>query len=522
MQVGRCTIIALLVRFWDGAVWSAGRPGSFGADSLTHFGGLFLLQRFFQRLGLRSLLAHHVRFDQRNNRYAVSESLLALLYPIILGLGRIETTRLLQHNGVFQYLTGLPTYPDPQTLRRFLVRFGDAGLQRFLALHDGLRVRLLSQPRPPATLILDLDTTVLTVYGRQERAAVGFNPKRRGRPSYLPLLGCEGRTRDCWEASYHPGDTHPSAVLIPFLQRAFEKAPWAGRAIRVRADKMFYDREVVEFIEAQGAGYAIGARMTGPLKERVGSARYHRVAGAIDAAEFAYRPLGWSGPRRFIAIRRPVPVEPSWQLTLWQMGAYTYRVLVTNLGLAPLRLWQFYNDRTEAKLIIRELKEAYALGKIPTGSWRANVAYFHLTVFAYNLLNWCASRLTRTRSVGGSPTEGRARPLVARAAERRGTESPKPADKAVRGTVSESPGRSESEREVASKTRRSGGRACTSWAKAAGKQRIWQKSCSPSGGVISGGMVARARRATGEALLAPGGNPRKLGRPYNRVGRERG
>lgn len=74
---------------------------SFTAESLTHFGGLFLLHRFVQRLGLRSLLAHQVRFDQRNNRYAISESLLAWLYPLVLGLGRIETARLLQHNGVF-------------------------------------------------------------------------------------------------------------------------------------------------------------------------------------------------------------------------------------------------------------------------------------------------------------------------------------------------------------------------------------------------------------------------------------
>ncbi len=113
---------------------------SFTGDSLTHFGGVFLLQRFFSRLGLRSLLAHQVRFAQRNNRYAISESLLAVLYPIILGVGRLDATRLLQRNGVFQYLTGLPVYPDPQTLRRFLVRFGDAGFARFLQLHDHLRI----------------------------------------------------------------------------------------------------------------------------------------------------------------------------------------------------------------------------------------------------------------------------------------------------------------------------------------------------------------------------------------------
>ena len=91
---------------------------NFGRRTLPHFGRLVLLHRFVQRLGVRTLLGRRVRLPQRSNRYTVGESLLALLYPIILGLGRIETTQLLWCKGVFQYLTGLPAYHEPQTLRR--------------------------------------------------------------------------------------------------------------------------------------------------------------------------------------------------------------------------------------------------------------------------------------------------------------------------------------------------------------------------------------------------------------------
>lgn len=358
---------------------------SFTAELLTHFGGLFLLHRFVQRLGLRSLLAHQVRFDQRNNRYAISESLLAWLYPLVLGLGRIETARLLQHNGVFQYLTGLPTYPDPQTLRRFLLRFGQAGLERFLRLHDQLRRNLWGRR---SALTLDLDTSVLTVYGRQEHAEIGYNPKKRGRRSYLALLGAEAATGDVWEASYHPGNAHPSTIFPAHLERAFAKIPQAVREVRVRADSAFYDRAIIEFLEAHAARYTIVARLTTRLKEKITSLRYARVSAGVSAADFPYQPHGWPGPRRFIAIRRPVQEEPSYQLTLWRLGNYTYQVFVTNLELLPLNLWRFYNGRARAELVIREMKEAYALGKIPTGLWDANVAYFQIVVFAYNLLNW--------------------------------------------------------------------------------------------------------------------------------------
>jgi hypothetical protein len=352
---------------------------------LTQFGGVALIEKFFQRIHLQGALWRHIRFAQRNNRYSISESLEALLYPLVLGLGRIETTEPLRSNSVFHYLAGLPGYPDATTLRRFLERFAHGGRNSLVKLHDTWRAAMLGRP---AQAIFDLDSTVLTVYGHQERAVVGYNPKKRGRPSYLPLLCFEGKTQDCWEGSYHPGDTHVSTITIPLLERAFAKLPEAIREVRVRADGAFFDHEIVEFIEEKHAFYAIVARLTRPLKNRLSGLRYRRVSSGVWAAEFQYCPQGWPGPRRFVVIRRPVPEEPSAQLHLFQMGGYSYQVLVTNLALQPLNLWRFYNQRARAELIIRELKYAYALGKIPTKDFQANEAFFQIVLLAYNLLNW--------------------------------------------------------------------------------------------------------------------------------------
>jgi hypothetical protein len=37
-----------------------------------------------------------------------------------------------------------------------------------------------------------MDATVITVYGKQEGIAVGYNPTHRGKPSYCPLFVSEG------------------------------------------------------------------------------------------------------------------------------------------------------------------------------------------------------------------------------------------------------------------------------------------------------------------------------------------
>ncbi len=358
---------------------------AFDGVGLTQFGGVALIEQFFQRIGLQGSFSQHIRFAQRNNRYSISESLEAFLYPLILGLGRIETTEPLRHNGVFHYLAGLPGYPEATSLRRFLERFARAGRNALLKLHDRWRAEMI---RHPAQAIFDLDSTVLTVYGHQERAEVGYNPKKRGRPSYLPLLCFEGRTQDCWEGSYHAGNVHASTVTISLLERAFAKLPEPIPPVRVRADGAFFDHKIIEFIEGKCAFYVIVARLTRPLKNRLAGLRYRRVSSGISASEFGYCPQGWPGPRRFVVIRRPVPEEPSAQLHLFQMGGYSYQVLVTNLSLTPLNLWRFYNQRARAELIIRELKDAYALGKIPTKDFPANEAFFQIVLLAYNLLNW--------------------------------------------------------------------------------------------------------------------------------------
>jgi hypothetical protein len=352
---------------------------------LTQFGGVTLIEHFFRRIGLRGALSDHIRFAQRNNRYSISESLEAFLYPLILGLGRIETTEPLRYNGVFHYLAGLPGYPAATSLRRFLERFARVGRNAFLKLHDRWRTEMLGHP---TQVLFDLDSTVLTVYGHQERAAVGYSPKKRGRPSYLPLLCFEGWTQDGWEGSYHAGNVHVMTVTLPLLERAFAKLPEPTPRVRVRADGAFYDHKIIEFIEQNRAFYAIVARLTRPLKNRLSGLRYQQVSPGVWAAEFRYCPHGWPGPRRFVVIRRPVPEEPSAQLHLFQMGGYSYQVLVTNLSLTPLNLWRFYNQRARAELIIRELKDAYALGKIPTKDFPANEAFFQVVPLAYNLLNW--------------------------------------------------------------------------------------------------------------------------------------
>lgn len=354
---------------------------SFADEHLTHFGGVVLLHLFIQQLGLRGQLTRLLRTRERNSQYTFGDLTLAVLYPILLGLGRLETSRLLRVNGVFQDLTGLSPYPDPQTLRRFLSRLGVKALAAFLRVHDQWRQRWV-----PRSVTFDLDSTVLTVYGRQEKAAVGFNPKKRGRPSFQPLLCFEGASGLVWDAEWLPGNAHPPASAILVLTRALAKLPAGVPCVGVRADGAFFDQKLCGWLEEKRVPYALVGRMSHDLQGHVLGLHYRRYGSGLEAAAFRYRPSTWKIARRFIVIRRPIPQEPSAQLHLFKMKGYSYQVLVTNRPLLPLNVWKWYNQRATAELMIRELKEGCAVAKIPRHDWAANLAYFHLVLFGYNVL----------------------------------------------------------------------------------------------------------------------------------------
>lgn len=361
---------------------------AFTGDHLTRFGGVFLLHLFFQRLQLRQRFTDEVRFPQRNNTYSVAEMLLALLYPIILGLGRIETTELLQRNGVFQTLTGLPAYPDPTALRRFLRRFAIRGLPKLRHLHDRLLAMLCRRPRPLHRVLFDLDSTVLTLYGHQEKARVGYNPRKHGRPSYHPLVCFEGQTKDFWHGELRPGDVHTARGTVWLLRACFAKMPESVRQMRVRADAGFFDHKVVKTIEARRGKFVIVARLTAPLKRTIPGLRYTEIRPGLAVGECRYQPHGWPQAYRFVVVRKTLPEEVSPQTTLFTVGRYTYHAYVTNFRLRPHVVYRFYNARAAVENIIKELRADYPLAKIPTGQFAANEAYFHLLLFAYNLVNW--------------------------------------------------------------------------------------------------------------------------------------
>jgi hypothetical protein len=365
---------------------------SFEAQSLTHFGGLFLIQRFCHRLCLRRRLERILQPLPDWNDYHPADLTLVLLYVLIAGIPRVSKTQMLQYNGLFLSLVGLKKFPDSTALRRYLCRLSPKGIRQLARLHDQMRAQLFALPKPRTSLTFHLDSVVLTLYGKQQGARLGYNPKKKGRPSYHPLLCFEAHGQEFWHGSLRPGDAASNTGARALVRRCLQKVPAEipRRRIRWLADSGFFSGKLVDDLDQAGCGYIIvcaKAKSYLPLAERAG---FKEMSLGWAVAEFRFKPQRWTAEHRFIMVRRPVPEDPQEdeQLTLFRQGRCSYSCWVTNLDLQPWRVWKTYAARANVERSIRALLNYFALNKIPTHEWTANVAFLQLLLWAYNLVHW--------------------------------------------------------------------------------------------------------------------------------------
>lgn len=350
---------------------------------------MFLIHRFCKKLNLKWILQNQIRCFPVYRQYHPADLILAIIIVIIAGINRFSKTKVLQCNGSFQRIIGINGFPYASTLRRFMKRCDSKIVAGINKIHDQLRLKMFYLPHLRTNILLDFDSTAVTVYGKQiEGAKVGYNPGKKGKRSYHPLVCFEYYSKDFWHGVLRHGDAYTAAGAPEFLKECLAKVPPHIYRIRLRADSGFFDHKFIEPLDERNVGYVIVAKLTGGIKKKLLGLRYRQFKKDWSAAEFHYTPMRWKQPHRFVVIRRKLPDKPQDQPTLFTLERYSYQIFVTNIPLEAHNIWYFYRGRASIEIHIKELKQDFYLTKIPTNSFLANQVYFSLLLLAYNIINW--------------------------------------------------------------------------------------------------------------------------------------
>lgn len=329
--------------------------------------------------------------------YPMEAQLRLLMDATLVGESRVFGLENLASDPLFTFLAG-GVVPSIDVLYDDLARMGESELQALESMVAEHGLAGLREMRPEE-IHVDIDTTVECLFGRQEGARPGSNPRYHGRPSYHPILARIADTGRIVGAKLRPGDTSFGAADVPtlvaWIQRIRE-AVGPRCQITVRIDAA---GDCSELFEALGALpnviYIVKADMTQNLCAAIArQATWTTVEPLVgerpmlQVAEINFVRGVWNERRvypRVVAVRSRER-DNGKQIFLWDDLDWTVQAYVTNHHVIPIdEVRHDYNLRAGIEPLIGDLKGGMGIGKVPTQSFNANHAMFLLKVLTYNL-----------------------------------------------------------------------------------------------------------------------------------------
>ena len=338
------------------------------------------------------------------NAPEVRDVLGTLLMSIVTGGRRYAHVNALRHDGINPPLLGMSKVCSDDSVRRALKSIDQEKAEVWLKQHLTVPLHPIMQD---GGWILDMDSTVKPIYGKQEGAEVGYNPNKRGRPSHCYHSYLIANLRLVLGVDVTPGTESNSPYSLPGLLEILDDLPAAMRPFLVRADRGYGNDAMMSALEERGQDYLLKLPMRKRAKELV--AKLSTESGWSDVGQGWYgksselQLMGWSRKRRVVVMRRrrkspddvalPAQTAEGDQLLpglsevigshdrIWEYG-----VLVTSLEgeWENLTLAQLYRDRGDAENAFDELKNQWGWGGFTTQDLKRTQVTARMTALVYN------------------------------------------------------------------------------------------------------------------------------------------
>jgi hypothetical protein len=263
--------------------------------------------------------------------------------------------------------------------------------------------------------ILDIDTTVKTLFGHQAGAEVSYNPHKPGRPSHTVHTYWIGNLRLVLQALVQSGKSHSAAHSLPGLIELILRLPKEQRPKLVRGDCGFGNEGVMRQLEDIEQPYLFKLKQSSNVKRLI--ERQWRRGDWCDAGQGwqacddRLTLTGWTRTRRVIVMRRAVRANLVAEVTKpKRAGAksakkgkqaclqfvdenapvkvWEYAVLVTNAAYDVRHMGQLYRDRADCENGFDELKNQWGWGGYSTQDIERCNLSARAVALIYNWWSW--------------------------------------------------------------------------------------------------------------------------------------
>ena len=383
----------------------------FTKKPVSAWGGMAaLVGAFLEKIQFRDWVEHALPIVETSpNTCGVYSKVLSHLLTVFAGGERFGHLGWWRHGvEVFEKALGVERFPKAaSSLTRFWNKFDTQSKSEAWNERTRLFASRVLAWCGVAEGNLNMDSTVLTRYGKQEGAHKGYNPKKKGRLSHHPLLAfvSAGYVVNFQNRS---GDASSGQGCMHFLEQTLLSLGDTYRVRRVLCDSGFYRIDFIEYLENKGISYILSVPIIAPIQRRIALLmNWSQLEEGLEVGEFYFEHASekWNGTRRYVVVRQEVEIRPNApgkcgeQMMLFEeyeeLGRYRYSVFITNDHELPAAdVWREYRPRANDENVLKDLKEGLGLDAFNVDSFWATEAILTTTALVcYNLLHYLDTQL---------------------------------------------------------------------------------------------------------------------------------
>lgn len=357
-------------------------------EQITPFGGLLGLIKFMDLVQLKEIFDDLYIAPRRKVKLGNYRMVMGILMLLFIGFNRLWHFTYIRLDAIICGFFHLTQLPVASTFWRYVDSLGINQAHSFLKIMSVLRERVWQLCSLSCeTIHLSTDTTVETLYGRQQGGRKGHNTKNRGKKGYRPVLCFIDETREYLLGKLRKGETISGEEVAKFIKKIKAQLPGCVKNVLFRGDGEFFSWQSVSACIEEGFDFIIankGARP--PFDPKTWYRPKKRKTYEYNSC--TYTPMGWEVPCRFVAMRIPKelksPAGKPLQCELFEDDRYTYRIFCTSLSGKPHKVIAEYDKRADVENLIGESKRE-GLEAIPSAKFKNNYAYFQIVMLAYNI-----------------------------------------------------------------------------------------------------------------------------------------
>lgn len=354
----------------------------FGGGNLSSDAGLLIIRSFIEKLGLRSLLETSFN-DDVSRKHTYASIIEQLIYTIISGYYTDDMSDDLRHDPMFTTLLDKDTLASQPTISRCINAFDESYIEKFNSILENLFEKG-NTPHSTNHIVLDLDSTLVETFGKQELSAYNFHYSSTG---YHPLMLYNGLNGDLMKIELRKGNVYTSNKIKDFLEPVLKwlEEKYPNATILVRADSGFATPDLYELCDEYCVEFVIRLKSNATLKkysediledfQSTYGSDYSKHHVMYDF--FMYQANSWDVKRRVICRVERAPGELLPRATF----------IVTSLEAEPKIVVKTYNKRGNMENYIKETKIDFSMDTLSHSSFLANYIKCLIKGLAYSIVN---------------------------------------------------------------------------------------------------------------------------------------